>query len=134
MRDERGFLLLEVLIAFIIAILALGVLFRATGDGLRTSQQAQDYEEAVVRARSHLAMATRGGSLMPGTWNGDDGGGYHWRLHVTPLAQTVARPIGGPPVPLALYEVSVEVRWGDGEHARTVRLDTERIGQPVGAR
>ena len=75
MRDERGFLLLEVLIAFIIAILALGVLFRATGDGLRASQQAQDYEEAVVRARSHLAMATRGGSLMPGTWNGDDGGG-----------------------------------------------------------
>jgi len=132
MHDNRGFMLLEVVIAFIIAVLALGALYRATSDGLRASQLARRYEEAVVRARSHLAMATAGGSLMPGTWQGDDGNGYQWQLHVTPLGEAVARPIGGPPVPLALYGVTVRVSWNVGKHTREVRLETEQIGQPVG--
>lgn len=134
MQGERGFLLLEVLIAFVIAVLALAALFQATGDGLRASHLAQQYQQAVVRARSHLAMATRGGSLMPGTWQGDDGGGYHWRLLVRPLARATAHPTGAPPVPLALYGVTVEVSWTTDARTRTVRLETREVGQPVGTR
>jgi len=57
MRAERGFTLLEVLIAFAIAALALALLFRAASDGMLSVRTAGRYEEAVVRARSHLAAA-----------------------------------------------------------------------------
>jgi len=133
MRDARGFTLLEVLIAFVIAALALGVMFEVAITALRASQTAARYDEAVVRARSHLALATDGGSLMPGDWQGDDGGGYRWHLHVATTAQAAVRSTDGPPVPLALYTVTVWISWSDGgDHTREVRLDTEQIGQPVG--
>jgi general secretion pathway protein I len=132
MREARGFTLLEVLIAFIIAALALGMMFDVAVVSLRGSRRAARYEEAVVRARSHLAMATEGGSLMPGTWDGDDGRGYRWHIHVTPLAEAASRPVAGPAIPLALYAMSVAITWSEGEQTHEVRLDTEQIGQPVG--
>ena len=142
MRDARGFTLLEVLVAFVIAALALGVMFQVSGDALTASQRAARYEEALVRARSHLAMATDGGSLMPGNWDGDDGGGYRWHIHVvpvagaattaaTPTATPAATPTGRPTPLLVLYAVSVWVTWTEGDKTRQVRLDTEQIGQAV---
>ena len=131
-RDARGFTLLEVLIAFVIAAIALGVMFQVAAEALRSSQTAAHYDEAMVRARSHLAMATGGGALMPGDWQGDDGGGYRWHLHVATVAQGAVPSAGSPALPLALYQVTVWIAWTDGEHARDVRLVTEQIGQPAG--
>lgn len=124
-RGERGFTLLEVLVAFVIAALALGVLFRGTLDGLRSAQAAGRYEEAVTRARSRLAALTAGG-LTPGDHQGDDGNGFHWRERITAI-ETAAPPPPGTGGSLALYAVSVGVSWTDGKR-RTVELDSERIG------
>jgi general secretion pathway protein I len=130
-RGARGFTLLEVLVAFVIAALALGVMLRVATDSLKESAVSARYEEAVVRAKSHLAMLTGGGSLMAGNWSGDDGGGYRWQIHVTSLSQATAEANGGSQVPIALYYVSVSITWSEGDHTRVVRLDTEQIGQPA---
>jgi general secretion pathway protein I len=133
-RDrERGFTLLEVLIAFIIAAIALGVMFKVAIGSLQASRVSARYEEAVVRARSHLAMATHGGSLMPGQWSGDDGGGYQWHINVTPLARTAVTSGGSPSTPLELYAVSVWITWSEGSATREVRLDTQQIGEAFGS-
>lgn len=131
-RDTSGFTLLEVLIAFVIAALALGVMFRVAAEALNATRTAARYDEALVRARSHLTMATHGGALMPGDWQGGDGGGYRWHLHVAPASLTSVPPAGAPAPPIALYAVTVWVTWTEGEHIRQVRLDTEAIGQPAG--
>jgi general secretion pathway protein I len=130
---EHGFTLLEVLIAFVIAAIALGVMFKVAVGSLQASRTSSRYEEAVVRARSHLAMATHGGSLMPGEWSGDDGGGYQWHIHVTPLARTAVTSSGGPSTSLELYAVSVWISWSEGSATREVRLDTEQIGEAFGS-
>ena len=65
-RKERGFTLLEVLIAFVIAALALGVLFEAGVGALRGARAASRYEQAIARARSHLALAVHASPLVAG--------------------------------------------------------------------
>jgi general secretion pathway protein I len=130
----KGFTLLEVTIALIIAAIAAVALFDAVGSGLHATKNASMYDQAIVRARSRLAVATRGTKLATGDWRGDDGGGFRWRLHVAPVAATTLRPIGlvGPraqaSVPVVLYAVTVWIGWDDGGTERDVRLDTEQVG------
>ncbi len=116
-------MLLEVLVAFVIAALALGELFTVAASDLRAVHVAGSYEEALSRARSHLAATGPDGRLAAGEQTGDDGGGYHWAVRVTPAAVS---PSPGEPR-AALYAVSVAVSWHDGEQSRVVRLDTERV-------
>jgi type II secretory pathway pseudopilin PulG len=84
MRRDRGFMLLEMLIAFAIAAMALAVLVRGAMAGLGTASVAGHYEEALTRARSRLAAA--GAHLVAA----DNGGGFHWRVRIAPLAATTA--------------------------------------------
>ena len=123
----RGFALLEVLVAFVIAALALGGLVTAATGGLGATATAGQYEEAVARARSHLAAIGRAGPLLPGAQSGDDGGGFAWRSRV---ALRAAVPLGTavPNAPrLGLYAVSVAVSWHTARGARSVTLQTERV-------
>ena len=62
----RGFTLLEVIIALIIAGMAAVALFEAVGTGLRATQTASMYDQAIVRAKSRLAAAAHGTKLTPG--------------------------------------------------------------------
>ena len=88
-RPTAGFTLLEVLIAFIIAALAISEVMQAVGISLASSRAAAHYQEAVSRAHSRLDVAMHGMALAPADTQGDDGGGFHWHLRVTPAASTI---------------------------------------------
>ncbi len=130
----KGFTLLEVIIALIIAGVAAGALFEAVGSGLHETQTATMYDQAIVRGKSRLAAAVHGAKLAAGDWQGDDGGGFRWRLRVAPVASASMRPVGlvGPrsasSFPVVLYGVSVWITWKDGATVRDVRLETEQVG------
>jgi general secretion pathway protein I len=124
--DCRGFALLEVLVAFIITILAVSLIIGATSDGLRGSRTAASYQEATVRAQSRLEAAANAGTPKLGERNGDDGGGFRWRERVAALRGS-ASP--AQERPLTLYEISVWIDWSDGIRTRSVRLDTQRVGE-----
>ena len=126
---DSGFTLLEVLVALAIAGLALVALFRAGGDGLVAVDTAARAEEAVERARSHLAALGADVALMPGESEGDDGGGYRWRLRVTPVTTWQS-----PPTAATLFDVEVAVSWRGRDHDRAVALKTFRIGNAAALR
>jgi general secretion pathway protein I len=129
---EAGFTLLEVLIAFVIAALALGLMFDAAIGGLRASETASRYQEALSLARSHLASVTAGG-LAGRELSGDDGRGFHFTVRIKPAATAaLARgPNDDPqsaPQQTTLYSVTVTETWrGDGGE-RQIRLDSARLG------
>ena len=131
-RTDAGFTLLEVLVAFIIAALALAVLFQGAVGGLRSARLSAQYQEATSRARSHLAAIGHGSRLAAGEQQGEDGRGFHWRLRIVPAgsvpaargdAATVARG----PVAL-LFDVAVTVSWRAEEISRAVTLEGRRVG------
>ncbi len=132
MASERGFTLLEVLIAFVIAALALGVMFDAALGGLRATQTASQYQEALSLARSHLAaVGVLGVTAREAA--GDDGRGFHWKVTIKP-AGTATVPRGpdedpsAPQAKLVLYALSVVETWAADGGERQVRLDSARLG------
>jgi general secretion pathway protein I len=127
-QQEAGFTLLEVLVAFIIAAMALALVFQGVIGGLQSANVAGKYEEALSRARSHLAAVGHGAELRRLEQEGDDGSGYHWRLRVVPVTSATAASGAR----IGLYAISVVISWGEPDHPRTVQLETERVGPPQG--
>ena len=125
---QDGFALLEVLIAFVIAAMALGLLFQAASSSGGAAKQAGNYEEAISRAKSRMAAIGRDSDVAPGEQGGDDGGAYRWRVKISPSA-VAQLPADAPPptASLALYDVEVAISWTDGGHRREVVLHSQRL-------
>lgn len=126
---DAGFTLLEVLVAFVIASLALAVLVNAGLTGLGSAKLSNRYQEALARAQSHLAAV--GPMPQPGDRQGDEADGFHWHVRVVQVATgpVMIGPrgdLGHPPGQVALYDVSVGISWGHAP-TRQLRLDAERV-------
>jgi general secretion pathway protein I len=128
-RDESGFTLLEVLVAFVIAAMALAVLFQGAVAGLHGTSLAAHYQEALARAQSRLASLGHDLALRDADQQGDDGGGFHWRTRITTIATApLSAQTGGQAPRAALHGVEVTISWpGDGGD-RQVVLRTQRTG------
>jgi general secretion pathway protein I len=128
---QHGFTLLEVLIALVIAGIALATVFRAASENINATRAAARYQEAISRARSHLDGTSA--NLTFGEQDGDDGGGFHWRVQVRPVESTGKQDSAGRPVPatdslvITLCAITVWITWREGTHNRSVRLDSARL-------
>ncbi len=134
---QRGFTLLEVLVAFIIAALAIAALLQGAGGGLDNARTATHYEEALARAQSRMALLST--NLQPGSQQGDDGGGYLWSTSVQP-GRSITRlnpppqPVPGQPATPArpeqtvLYAIAVTIAWDMDGPRRQVTLNSQRLG------
>jgi general secretion pathway protein I len=128
LADNRGFTLLEVLVAFAIASIALAVLYHGAIQGLLGSRQAVRTDEAVARARSRLDALCNQERQVPGERSGDDGSGYTWRTQIAPAGtETIERGEPGrsvPPVRADLFAVRVTVSWPGISQPHVVSLET----------
>lgn len=118
-EGQRGFTLLEVLVAFLIGSLATAALIEGVSRGVASARIAAETQEATSRARSRLALLELE-ALQPLQQSGEEAGGFRWQARVEPVAAA-----GGQ----ALYEIRVVVAWPDGRRGmRQVQLVTRRLG------
>lgn len=122
---ERGFTLIEVLIALAIAGLGLAALMAAASTGLGNAKRAGQYIEATRRAQSHLALIGATTPLQPGDWSGDDGAGFSWRVRIAPPAVHAAAP--GGEAASSIYTLEVTIGWQSGGTANSVTLQSQRL-------
>ncbi len=125
-RRSGGFTLLEVLVAFTVLAISLGVLFEIFSTGMRASRSAEEYTRATLLAESKLAAIGITDALEEGETTGAFGDGYNWRVAVRPYRLDGPEE-EGPPPPIEAYEVVVTVAWGEGSGERSVSLTTLRL-------
>ncbi|OIQ74948.1 hypothetical protein GALL_433890 [mine drainage metagenome] len=119
-RRDSGFSLLEVLVAFAILALTMGVLMNIFSGGLRNLGQGENYTVAMLDAQSKLAELGVSIPLQIGKQGGRIDSTYRWEATITPLRTA-------PDLAVALYGIHVDVSWGGGTAERRVSLDTLRI-------
>ena len=121
---ECGFSLLEVLVAFAILSISLGVLLQVFATGLRNAGIADDYTRAVLYAESILAAFGREAPLVEGEQSGPVNEQFSWRSAVS--VYTEGMPDSEQPRVRA-YQIRVEVYWPGLLQDRSVVLETLRL-------
>lgn len=121
----RGFSLLEVVVAFAITTLALGVLFQIFSRALYTGTVGERYSRAAALAEAKLAAIGMEMPLAPGVYAGTAEDGMEWSVTIAPYT-----PSGwvGEASPVALYAVTAVAVWPDAGPGRQVSLTSLRLG------
>ena len=119
MKRQQGFTLLELLVAFAIMALSLGMLYRASGSGARSVVDIEHYQRAVILGESLLALRD---AVPEQGWNQTgESAGYNWRISSAPYATAIT----GPNVP-PLHKISIVITWADADRQRQFTLNTLR--------
>ncbi|MGZ8158905.1 type IV pilus modification PilV family protein [Methylobacter tundripaludum] len=124
---QRGFSLLEILIAFSILALSLGILLKIFSAGVNTAGVAEEYNEAGQIAESLMAQTGVETALRPNEATGLEKGKYRWRVSVSPF-QFTAENLDVNAITAVLFKVKVTVNWGDDNaDGRQVELVTLKL-------
>jgi general secretion pathway protein I len=142
-KRQRGFSLLEVILAFTLLAVALGILMAILGGGLTQVRGAADATVATLHAQSLLDEVGVLEPIEPGRRAGDfDDGRYRWEMEITEAedpapagipdpnaapVETVGRQL--PSAPL-LYRVELVMAWGEGDLERRISFVTLRARTP----
>jgi general secretion pathway protein I len=118
---QRGFTLLELLVALVVLAVVGGALLELFNGGLRNVGQSADYTHAALLARSKLAELETLDSFPPAA-EGRFDERFYWRLvtadyvdaDTTELRKDAIRPV----------RVALAVAWNDGGQVRSYAVET----------
>ncbi|MGF1525322.1 MAG: prepilin-type N-terminal cleavage/methylation domain-containing protein [Candidatus Competibacterales bacterium] len=121
---QRGFTLMEVLVAFAILGVTLGTLLQVFATGLRNTALATEYTRATLHAQSLLAGVGITEPLEAGVVADDLDDTYRYEILVEPV---VLEGLDPDDLRGELLRVAVAVRWGEGGRERQVVLEPLRL-------
>ena len=129
-RNQRGFVMFEVFVAFVILAIGLGVISTGVVVAMRADSRTQTRRIALRLAQSRLEAAGISEALAPGYREGRIGKNFTWQETVTavrpeskPLELSDAKPNKpDESTAVASYWVEVELRAADGTVAKLAGL------------
>ena len=132
LSSQRGYTLIEVLVAFAVLAGALTLLLGILTGASRQVRWADQAGRAALHAQSLLDQSGIGEPLQPGQREGDfEDGRYQWTL----MVERWRDPAVPPPATLdpgapRLMRLQLDVRWGDGGPRERLRLESLRLVTP----
>lgn len=122
---QAGFSLLEVVVAFAILALSLGLLMRIFSQALNTTALSGTYSRAATLAEARLNSVGVDIPLEPGNHSGEPVDGLSWEVSIEPYEFGDVR---WEPV-LESFLVTADVSWDDARGRRQVALSTLRLSE-----
>jgi general secretion pathway protein I len=131
-RGQRGYTLIEVVVAFALLAFAMTLLLGSLTNATKQVRSSSDFGRAALHAQSLLDQAGIGEALAVGRRDGEiDDGRYRWEINVTPFRDPAAprqpQILGAP----QLLQLELTMRWGKGGPRETLRVQSLRLMTPT---
>lgn len=114
-RGQRGFLLLEILLAIVLLTGGLTLVLRSFGSSLGALGSSADYTKALLLLEERLWELEAKGSIVPGTFTGEfskEDGKFRWEVKASELTEK------------GLCETQVTVSWQQRGRPRALSIVT----------
>lgn len=129
---QRGYTLIEVIVAFALLAAALTLLLGSLSGAARQVRDSADAGRAALHAQSLLSQLGVGTPLEPGSDSGEfEQGRYRWALEIARWNDPTQAPDAmlDPAAP-KLLEIRLGVEWGGGGPRERLLLSTLRLVPP----
>lgn len=120
----RGFSLLEVLVAFSILALSLGVLHQIYSKGTHATILGKEYARAIIIAQSKLDAFGVAGGPETNKSQGIEDAKYQWKVMIKPL---VYESESNTQLGATLHKIDVEVIWKSLDKQRFIKLNSLKL-------
>ena len=129
-RRQRGFTLIEVVVAFVLLSLVLATSFELFTSGMRRAVDLEERSMALAVAQARMAAVGVESALKEGASAGQtDDGKYRWTVTITRSAEGAAEAHHALATPYGLYRVETVVTWrGADERDHSFSLATLELG------
>jgi general secretion pathway protein I len=114
---QAGFSLIELLVAFAILAMSLGLIYRSMGESARNAGNLVLYQQAAMFAEGLLNSRA---SLTSDGWNeSGERGAFQWKVTSQPFSAP-ANAVSG----VALHQIDISVSWTEGGKSRALEVRT----------
>jgi len=156
---QAGFSLIEMVAAFLVFAIAIGVLMQVLASSMHSTRQSSDYTMAALWAESKLDTIGVGDPIEIGSTNGRFDDSYSWQLEIrqvdpqsvepppqqmssagnpsmmgaqSPISNTAGNPGALQVAPFDLYQLDLTVLWGGrfGSNQHSAQFSTLRTMNP----
>ncbi len=128
---NKGFTLIEVVVALAILGVGLTVIIELFSGGLRLARASMEYTRAVNYARMKMEEVTLKPAIQEGTEGGEsDDGAFRWQVGVKKVdLLSIDKSVDYKP-PIDLFQVKIDVFWKSGAKERSASIESFRAIKP----
>ena len=128
LSTQKGFTLLEILLAIVILGVSLTVIMQQFSAGLRIAHTSKTYTTAISYAKQKLEEFQLQEEIEETEESGDFDDGYSWRVTIVPYEDYLEEEGEDEDLfellPLEMYRLDSVVSWMEGDKEKSVLLST----------
>lgn len=121
---NKGFTLIEVVVALAILGVGLIVIIELFSGGLRLGKTSEEYTKAVEYARMKMEEIAVQRSVEEGIEEGEFDDVFHWRVGAKKMDILPIEKSSDLKPPVELYQIKVNITWKSGSKERSAGIES----------
>ena len=122
--SNKGFTLIEILVAISILSISLVVILQLFSGGLKSSRLSDKYTKGIFHAREKMEEILLGTEFAQEVSEGEFVDLYRWRSEIVPVEQSEEE---ASKLPFNTYNIKVDIFWDEGDKEKQFSISTMKV-------